>query len=164
MTEWLITTILKKNSGVVLNWNKNNFEEIVNSEGSGPNGIALNELTNDLFISYNQGDKIVRFDISNNTKLQSFKIDSPDNIYIHGDSLWLTSLDFQPKDAGDCIKRPACSLPFSIYEIDRETFVLKNENSFNKTVFGLPTIAVPVENTIFMGSFHSDRLGYFTQK
>ena len=164
MTEWLITTILKKNSGVVLNWNKNNFEEIVNSEGSGPNGIALNELTNDLFISYNQGDQIVRFDISNNKKLQSFKIDSPDNIYINGDSLWLTSLDFQPKDAGDCIKRPACSLPFSIYEIDRETFVLKNENSFNKTVFGLPTIAVPVENTIFMGSFHSDRLGYFTQK
>ena len=95
---------------------------------------------------------------------KAFKIDSPDNIYIHGDSLWLTSLDFQPKDAGDCIKRPACSLPFSIYEIDRETFVLKNENSFNKTVFGLPTIAVPVENTIFMGSFHSDRLGYFTQK
>jgi hypothetical protein len=131
MTEWLITTILKKNSGVV---------------------------------SYNQGDQIVRFDISNNKKLQSFKIDSPDNIYIHGNSLWLTSLDFQPKDAGDCIKRPACSLPFSIYEIDRETFVLKNENSFNKTVFGLPTIAVPVENTIFMGSFHSDRLGYFTQK
>jgi hypothetical protein len=155
---------LKKNSGVVLNWNKNNFEEIANSEGSGPNGIALNELTNDLFISYNQGDLIVRFDLSKNKKLQSFKIDSPDNIYIHGDSLWLTSLDFQPNDAGDCIKRSACSLPFSIYEIDRETFVLKNENSFNKTVFGLPTIAVPVENTIFMGSFHSDRLGYFTQK
>jgi hypothetical protein len=55
-------------------------------------------------------------------------------------------------------------LPFSIYEIDKETFVLKNENSFNKTVFGLPTIAVPVGNTIFIGSFHSDRLGYFSQK
>ena len=164
MTEWLITTILKKKSGVILDWNKNNFEEIMNSEGSGPNGIALNESTNNLFISYNQGDQIVKFDLSKNKKLQSFKVESPDNIYIHGDSLWLTSLDFQPNDAGDCIIRPACSLPFSIYEIDKETFVLKNENSFNKTVFGLPTIAVPIGNTIFIGSFHSDRLGYFSQK
>ena len=164
MTKWLITALLKKDSGVILEWNKDSFIEIPNSEGSGPNGITLNESTNNLFISYNQGDRVVKFDLSDNKKLQTFKVESPDNIYINKDSVWLTSLDFQPNDAGDCIERPACSLPFSIYEIDRETFVLKNENSFNKTVFGLPTIAVPIENTIFMGSFHSDRLGYFTQK
>ena len=164
MTKWLITALFKKDSGVILEWNKDSFIEIPNSEGSGPNGITLNESTNNLFISYNQGDRVVKFDLSDNKKLQTFKVESPDNIYINKDSVWLTSLDFQPNDAGDCIERPACSLPFSIYEIDRETFVLKNENSFNKTVFGLPTIAVPIDNTIFMGSFHSDRLGYFTQK
>ena len=164
MTKWLITALLKKDSGVILEWNKDSFIEIPNSEGSGPNGITLNELTNNLFISYNQGDRVVKFDLSDNKKLQTFKVESPDNIYINKDSVWLTSLDFQPNDAGDCIERPACSLPFSIYEIDRETFVLKNKNSFNKTVFGLPTIALPIENVIIMGSFHSDRLGYFTQK
>ena len=164
MTKWLITTLFKKDSGVILEWNKDSFIEIPNSEGSGPNGITLNESTNNLFISYNQGDRVVKFDLSDNKKLQTFKVESPDNIYINKDSVWLTSLDFQPNDAGDCIERPACSLPFSIYEIDRETFVLKNKNSFNKTVFGLPTIALPIENVIIMGSFHSDRLGYFTQK
>ena len=164
MTKWLITALLKNNSGVILEWNKDSFIEIPNSEGSGPNGITLNESTNNLFISYNQGDRVVKFDLSDNKKLQTFKVESPDNIYINKDSVWLTSLDFQPNDAGDCIERPACSLPFSIYEIDRETFVLKNKNSFNKTVFGLPTIALPIENVIIMGSFHSDRLGYFTQK
>ena len=164
MTKWLITALLKKDSGVILEWNKDSFIEIPNSEGSGPNGITLNESTNNLFISYNQGDRVVKFDLSDNKKLQTFKIESPDNIYINKDSVWLTSLDFQPNDAGDCIERPACSLPFSSYEIDRETFVLKNKNSFNKTVFGLPTIALPIENGIIMGSFHSDRLGYFTQK
>ena len=164
MTKWLITALLKKDSGVILEWNKDSFIEIPNSEGSGPNGITLNESTNNLFISYNQGDRVVKFGLSDNKKLQTFKVESPDNIYINKDSVWLTSLDFQPNDAGDCIERPACSLPFSIYEIDRETFVLKNKNSFNKTVFGLPTIALPIENVIIMGSFHSDRLGYFTQK
>ena len=44
----------------VLEWNKDSFEEILNSEGSGPNGITLNESTNNLFISYNQGDQIVK--------------------------------------------------------------------------------------------------------
>ena len=164
MTKWLITALFKKDSGVILEWNKDSFIEIPNSEGSGPNGITLNELTNNLFISYNQGDRVVKFDLSDNKKLQTFKVESPDNIYINKDSVWLTSLDFQPKDARNCIDRPACSLPFSIYEIDRETFVIKNKNSFNKAAFGLPTIAVPIENTIFLGSFHSDRLGYFTQK
>ena len=164
MTKWLITALFKKDSGVILEWNKDSFIEIPNSEGSGPNGITLNESTNNLFISYNQGDRVVKFDLSDNKKLQTFKVESPDNIYINKDSVWLTSLDFQPNDAGDCIERPACSLPFSIYEIDRETFVLKNKNSFNKTVIGLPTIALPIENVIIMGSFHSDRLGYFIQK
>ena len=164
MTKWLITALIKKDSGVILEWNKDSFIKIPNSEGSGPNGITFFEPTNNLFISYNQGDRIVKFDLSDNRKLQTFKVESPDNIYINKDSVWLTSLDFQPKDAGDCIERPACSLPFSIYEIDRETFVIKNKNSFNKAAFGLPTIAVPIENTIFLGSFHSDRLGYFTQK
>lgn len=164
MTKWLMTALLKKDSGVILEWNKDSFLEIPNSEGSGPNGIAFNELTNNLFISYNQGDQVVKFDLSENKKLQTFKLESPDNIYINKNSIWLTSLDFQPNDAGDCIRRPACSLPFSIYEIDTETFDLKNENSFNKTVFGLPTIALPVGDAIFMGSFHSDRIGYFTQK
>ena len=164
MKKWLMTALLKKDSGVILEWNKDSFIEIPNSEGSGPNGIAFNELTNNLFISYNQGDQVVKFDLSENKKLQTFKLESPDNIYINKNSIWLTSLDFQPNDAGDCIRRPACSLPFSIYEIDRETFDLKNENSFNKTVFGLPTIALPVGDAIFMGSFHSDRIGYFTQK
>ena len=134
MTKWLITALLKKDSGVILEWNKDSFIEIPNSEGSGPNGITLNDSTNNLFISYNQGDRVVKFDLSDNKKLQTFKVESPDNIYINKDSVWLTSLDFQPNDAGDCIERPACSLPFSIYEIDRETFVLKNKNSFNKLV------------------------------
>ena len=36
---------------------------------------------------------------------------------------------------------------------------IKNEYSFSKTVFGLPTIAVPIKDEVFLGSFHSDRLG-----
>ena len=164
MVKWLRTSLFKNDSGLVVKWDGNSFKEIPNSEGSGPNGISLDERSNILFISYNQGDKIVRFDLSINKIVNSFKVESPDNIFLHKNSAWITSLDFQPNDAGDCINKPACSLPFTIYEIDSETFEVFHENSFKKTVFGLPTIAVPIENKIFMGSFHSDRLGYYIRK
>ena len=83
---------------------------------------------------------------------------SPDNPYIKDDSLWMTSLNFQPRDARDCIFQVSCSLPFSIHELDKETLELKNKYIFSKTVFGLPTIAVPLNKEIYLGSFHSDRL------
>ena len=53
MTKWLITALFKKDSGIILEWNKDSFIEVPSSEGSGPNGITFNESTNNLFISYN---------------------------------------------------------------------------------------------------------------
>ena len=44
---------------------------------------------------------------------------------------------------------------------DIKSLEIINKYSFSKTVFGLPTVAVPFENKIYMGSFHSDRLGFF---
>lgn len=164
MEEWLITSLFKSNSGHVVEWSDGFFKKVKNSEGSGPNGITLDRLSNILFISYNQGDQIVKFDLSNNEKINSYFVQSPDNIFLTENSAWFTSLDFQPNDAGDCIDRAACSLPFSIYEIDKDSFKLKNEYSFSKTVFGLPTIAIPMSDKIYMGSFHSDRLGYYIKK
>ena len=164
MEEWLITSLLKRNSGHIVKWSNGLFEKVDGSEGSGPNGITLDRSSNMLFVSYNQGDKIVKFDLSINKKINSYFVQSPDNIFLIENSAWFTSLDFQPGDAGDCIERKACSLPFSIYEIDKNSFKLKNEYSFSKTVFGLPTIAIPMSDKIYMGSFHSDRLGYYIKK
>jgi hypothetical protein len=53
-------------------------------------------------------------------------------------------------------------LPFSIHELDKDTLELNNKYIFSKTVFGLPTVAVPVYKKIYMGSFHADRLGSFS--
>ena len=100
----------------------------------------------------------------NNSKINSYFIESPDNPYIKDNSIWLTSLNFQPNDAMDCITKVNCSLPFSIHELDKKTFKLKNKYTFSKTVFGLPTVAVPINKTVYMGSFHADRLGSFKIK
>ena len=158
--------ILKNNSGYIVKWKDNSFKKIPYTEGSGPNGIAYDEEDKMLYVNYNQGDKIVSFDMGANegtsySKINSTFIEAPDNPYIHQNNIWVTSLDFQPNDFGECEFKESCSLPFSIYQLDKKSLKIINKYSFNKTVFGLPTVAVPFENKIYMGSFHSDRLGVF---
>ena len=161
MDEWLMTALLKSNSGNIVFWDNSNFIDIENSDGSSPNGIVLDEESNTIYISYNLDDKVTIFDLSNNSKIKSYFIESPDNPYIKDNSIWLTSLDFQPNDAADCIFKVNCSLPFSIHELDKKTFEVKNKYIFSKSVFGLPTVAVPINDIVYMGSFHADRLGSF---
>jgi len=159
LNEWLFVSIIKTNTGFLVEWIENKFKKIDGSDGSGPNGIALDEDSNIIYINYNQGDSITKFDLSLNKKLGKKFIEAPDNPYIDGNDIWITSLDFQPNDFGDCEFKKSCSLPFSIYQLDKNNLEIKNEYSFSKTVFGLPTVAVPIEDEVFLGSFHSDRLG-----
>ena len=159
LNEWLFVSIIKTDTGFLVDWIENKFKKIDDSDGSGPNGIALDENSNIIYISYNQGDSITKFDLSLNKKLDKKFIEAPDNPYINGNDIWITSSDFQPNDVGDCEFKKSCSLPFSIYQLDKNNLEIKNEYSFSKTVFGLPTVAVPIEDEVFLGSFHSDRLG-----
>ena len=159
LNEWLFVSIIKSDTGFLVEWIENRFKKIDGSDGSGPNGIALDEDSNIIYINYNQGDSIAKFDLSLNKKLDKKFIEAPDNPYIDGNDIWITSLDFQPNDFGDCEFKKSCSLPFSIYQLDKNNLAIKNEYSFSKTVFGLPTVAVPIEDEVFLGSFHSDRLG-----
>ena len=159
LNEWLFVSIIKSDTGFLVEWIENRFKKIDGSDGSGPNGIALDENSNIIYINYNQGDSITKFDLSLNKKLDKKFIEAPDNPYIDGNDIWITSLDFQPNDFGDCEFKKSWSLPFSIYQLDKNNLEIKNEYSFSKTVFGLPTVAVPIEDEVFLGSFHSDRLG-----
>ncbi len=159
LNEWLFVSIIKSDTGFLVEWIESRFKKIDGSDGSGPNGIALDEDSNIIYINYNQGDSVTKFDLSLNKKLDKRFIEAPDNPYIDGNDIWITSLDFQPNDFGDCEVKKSCSLPFSIYQLDKNNLEIKNEYSFSKTVFGLPTVAVPIEDEVFLGSFHSDRLG-----
>ncbi len=164
LSRWLIAALLKKNTGYLVEWDRNIFKKIQNTDGSGPNGIALDEKKQVIYINYNKGDKISKFDLIANKEIESFSIESPDNPYISNNSVWVTSLDSQPNDLRDCEVGKTCSAPFSIFELDKDTLMIKNKFSYSKTVFGLPTIAVPFENKIYLGSFRSDRLGVIIDK
>jgi len=159
LNEWLFISLIKKNTGYLVEWSEDGFNKINGSEGSGSNGIALDRKKNIIYINYNQGDSITKFDLNTNTKVDKKFIEAPDNPYIDGDYVWVTSLDFQPNDFGRCEFDISCSLPFSVYKLDKNNLETINKYSFSKSVFGLPTVAVPFNNEIYLGSFHSDRIG-----
>ena len=69
LNEWLFISLIKKILVIWLNGQKMVLNKINGSEGSGSNGIALDKKKNIIYINYNQGDSITKFDLNTNTKV-----------------------------------------------------------------------------------------------
>jgi len=161
ISSFLLAALFKKKTGYVLQWNnKQGFSKVVESEGSMPNGLAYDENNNLLYINDNLGDKVRILDLSNKTSVADTYLNAPDNLILTEESLWVTTLDHEILDTIKCIEYTVCALPFSVYELDPVTLEEKQRFSFRKTVFGLPTVALPVKDKIWIGSFRSDRVAY----
>ena len=161
ISSFLLAALFKKKTGYVLQWNnKQGFSKVVESEGSMPNGLAYDENNNLLYINDNLGDKVRILDLNNKTSVADTYLNAPDNLILTEESLWVTTLDHEILDTIKCIEYTVCALPFSVYELDPVTLEEKQRFSFRKTVFGLPTVALPVKDKIWIGSFRSDRVAY----
>jgi hypothetical protein len=163
VNEWLSAALFKYSTGYVLKWDNNNFNKVVGSDGGQPNGIGLDEDSELLYVNYNLSDELKVINLRNGSSVGRYSINSPDNMIILDNSIWLTSLDHETIDSMGCDLEISvnCSLPFSIHEIDVVSLKKKNIYSFQETVFGFPTTAYPLNNKIYIGSFHSDRIAFF---
>ena len=165
ISSFLLAALFKKKTGYVLQWNnKQGFSKVVESEGSMPNGLAYDENNNLLYINDNLGDKVRILDLNNKTSVADTNLNAPDNLILTEESLWVTTLDHEILDTLKCTKSITCTLPFSVYELDPLTLEEKQRFSFRKTVFGLPTVALPVKDKIWIGSFRSDRVAYINME
>tara|TARA_B100002049_G_C15828790_1_gene270139 strand:- start:49 stop:573 length:525 start_codon:yes stop_codon:yes gene_type:complete len=161
ISSFLSAALFKKKTGYVLQWNnKQGFSKVVESEGSMPNGIAYSENNHLLYINNNLGDKVRVLDLNSKTSVAETYLNAPDNLILTEESLWVTTLDHEILDVLKCTESITCTLPFSVYELDPLTLEEKQRFSFRKTVFGLPTVALPVKDKIWIGSFRSDRIAY----
>ena len=165
ISSFLLAALFKKKTGYVLQWNnKQGFSKVVESEGSMPNGLAYDENNNLLYINDNLGDKVRILDLNNKISVADTNLNAPDNLILTEESLWVTTLDHEILDTLKCTKSITCTLPFSVYELDPLTLEEKQRFSFRKTVFGLPTVALPVKDKIWIGSFRADRVAYINME
>ena len=163
VNEWLSAALFKYSTGYVLKWDKKTFTKVIGSDGGQPNGIGLDQDSELLYVNYNLSDELKVINLLDGKLIGRYKINSPDNMIIIDNSIWLTSLDHETVDSMACNLEIniACSLPFSIHEIDIVSMRKKNVYSFQETVFGFPTTAYPINNKIYVGSFHADRMASF---
>ncbi|HIK80887.1 MAG TPA: hypothetical protein EYF94_08125 [Porticoccaceae bacterium] len=168
IADFLMTTITKADTGYVMRWSKDiGFSEVPGTKGGQPNGVVFDESSGILYVVFSLSDKVSAVDLADGSVLRSFKLDAPDNIVLEQGSLWITSLDHQILDTMRCEGEVSCALPFSITRLNADTFDMEDKWTFRGVPFGLPTVALPLkldtgETQVLIGSFRSDRLGFFT--
>ncbi len=162
--KWLISSIFKKDTGYIKYWDGKNFQILENSNGVQPNGIAFDKDNKLIYVAYNQGNLINIFDPIAKRVINSIYINSPDNITIDNNSIFVTELNHNLGDSPNCINMTVCSLPFSVIELSKEDLKQINKYEYSNTIFGLPTVAVPHNNSIYIGSFHSERIAKISLK
>jgi len=158
ITAWLNAALFKYSTGLVLFWSHNKFEELEFTKSGQPNGIVKSG--NTLYVANNLSDSITGYDLVEQQEIAHFHINSPDNLILQDDSIWVTSLEHEAVDVLSCPSEQ-CSLPFNVYSLSSQDLKLQKVYSFNEDVMGLPTVALPVDDKIWMGSFRLDRLVNF---
>lgn len=149
----------KSNTGLVVKWiNDNKFEELEYTAGSFPNGIALDQENNNLVVNYNFGDKTVLFDLDNQKQIGVFERNSPDNVIIKDDFVWVANHDHSALSALTCGKKTNCTLPFSINQLALDSLSLIKSYNFQSYNMGIGTIGLPHRGFIWIGSYRSDRI------
>ena len=162
LSDVLATSLFKNDTGYVMRWDsETGFAQVPGTAGAHPNGVVYDDVRGLFFISHTFGDKIASVDILTGNVVSSFKINSPDNLVLVDDGLWVTSWDHSILDMVICEGKTPCALPFSVYRLEPSTLKLEQKWSFNHTITGLPTVALPVKDGVWIGSIRSDRVVHF---
>lgn len=147
-------------SGKVVHWMPEmGFTELSFTNGSFPNGIAYHEPTHRLVVNYNTGDETVLFDLASQQALASYEHNSPDNVMIRDGAVWVANHDHAALKTLACSGNANCPLPFSINKLSLDNLSLLSSFQFRSDEFGVGTVGLAAGNSLWIGSYHADRLG-----
>lgn len=147
-------------SGQVVHWSPQlGMTELPFTAGSFPNGIAYHEPTHRLVVNYNTGDKTVLFDLNSQQALASYAHNSPDNVVIRDGAVWVANHDHAALKTLACSGKANCPLPFSINKLSLDNLSLLSSYQFRSDDFGVGTVGLAAGDSLWIGSYHADRLG-----
>ena len=150
---------VKSDTGMVIRWSKDNtFEELDYTAGSFPNGIALDRENEHLVVNYNLGDETILFNLNSQELLGVYEHNSPDNVIIQDGFAWVTNHDHAVTDSLKCGNNVNCTLPFSINQLSLRDLSLVASYRFESKNMGVGTVGLPHDGSLWIGSYHSDRL------
>ena len=155
--------LLKYNTGYVMRWDpEHGFGQVPGSEGANPSGLIYDSENHLLYIAHTSGDRIDLLDMGTRTILETFTLNSPDNLIMKDGYIWATSWDHELLDTIPCEENFPCALPFSVYQLEPVTLALIDKWSFDRPKMGMPTVAYPTDGRIWIGAAYSDRVVSFS--
>jgi len=147
-------------TGHVVGWSPvRGLFDLAFTRGSFPNGIALDYPQNHLVVNYNLADKTVLFDLSNEQVLGVYTHNSPDNVVINDGFVWVANHDHAATDTLACGADANCFLAFSINKLSLTDLSLIESYPFSGSNMGVGTVGIIHNDALWIGSYHSDRLG-----
>jgi DNA-binding beta-propeller fold protein YncE len=151
------------NSGHVWSWSRTNGLEIVpGSEGALPNGIAISQDQKSFFMNVYGAGEVRRINQQSGAVEASTRVSGPDNI-AWGEDGFLYIASHQPPfkaDTSECIgtEHTACGYPFKVVKLDALTMNDEVVFEHSGAPFGAATVAVQVDDALYMGSFAGNRV------
>ena len=153
------------NTGAVYGWSPGKgWSEFEGSQGSAPNGIAVSPDGRDLFFAEWGADRLVRLRRSEAGQLSREVVElphHPDNLSWTSDSQLLSAGQvgsWQQMMACQSVEQGTCGLAFSVVRIDPETLATEEVLVHSGTAMGSVSSALAVGDTLYLGSFSSDRM------
>ncbi|MGK0473076.1 MAG: hypothetical protein ACJAR0_003568 [Candidatus Azotimanducaceae bacterium] len=138
------------------------FIKVEGTEGSFPNGIALSEDEEHLYINYWFAGKTTKFNLSTSKVEFEHNAGKADNLTNVNGDIWVAKHDMSLDQLAECPPTLAqCLLPFTIYKLSGEDLSEQAAYSFNSKTFGAATVAIPHEGQVWLGTFHGDRIASF---
>lgn len=147
-------------TGDIWHWNKpSGYDMLAGTSGSFPNGIAISANGEALFINYWFAGKTVKYDLATNSVVATHRSGLTDNLTVVGNAVWVGTHDITLADLEKCPPEVAqCTLPFTIHVLSEGDLIPLQSYQFDSEVFGAATVAIPVGEFIWLGTFHGDRV------
>lgn len=156
--DWVIT-----DTGSVWHWRGGEgYTMLPGTNGSFPNGLDLSEDESALYINYWISRRTIKYSLATGLVEHTHEAGAPDNLTVIGDEVWVANHDHSLAESALCTPElTQCLLPFTIHVLSAEDLSVKQAWSFKSKAFGVATVAIPVGNTVWLGTHHGDRMASF---
>lgn len=159
MLKVIYNVFAKLDTGQVVYWSpKEGLKPLDFTRGSFPNGIALDDDSQQLVVNYNLADQTVLYNLATQQAMATYRHNSPDNVVINEGYVWVANHDHAATDTLACSKTVNCPLAFSINQLSLQDLSPIKSYTFSGSNMGVGTVGVVLNDSLWIGSYHADRL------
>lgn len=168
-TNVLADIVAGRPTGDVRQWSKaSGWVRLVDSEGSGPNGLALAPDQRSVYVAMSGSREVVQIWLDGTTaprRSQKLGI-LPDNLrWTARGTLITTGMQFDPETNMGCFQGKACLPPFDVYEITPGSLAIKSlSGRFETRTLPLTTTALEVGKELWISGLGGKSIAVFPLK